>query len=83
LQSGSRCSSARRQSASLVDSLRSADPLWLAGCLAGEVLAYIGYILALRGVTAAVGGPTLDGVTATVVVFASLGATRLLAAGAR
>jgi uncharacterized membrane protein YbhN (UPF0104 family) len=67
--------------ASLADSLRSADPLWLAGCLAGEVIAYVGYILAFRGVAAAAGGPRLDGLTATVVVFASLGATRLLAAG--
>jgi uncharacterized membrane protein YbhN (UPF0104 family) len=61
--------------ANLVDSLRSANPLWLAGCLAGEVIAYIGYILALRGMPAAVGGSRLDGMTATVVVFASLGAT--------
>jgi uncharacterized membrane protein YbhN (UPF0104 family) len=67
--------------ASLADSLRSADPVWLAGCLAGEVIAYVGYILAFRGVAAAIGGPRLDGWTTTAVVFASLGATRLLAAG--
>lgn len=67
--------------ANVLDTLRRASPLWLLVCLAGELLAYVGYVLAFRGTVRARGGLNLDLPTSAAVVFASLGATRLLAAG--
>lgn len=67
--------------ANLLDSLRAANPPFLALCLVGEIAAYVGYVLAFRGTVSAGGGPPLDARTSAAIVFASLGATRLLAAG--
>src|SRR5262245_34452001 len=45
------------------------EPQWLVICLGGEVLGYIGYVLALRNVARADGGPRLSfGLTARTVV---------------
>lgn len=65
----------------MLESLRAAQPSWLVLCLAGEVLAYAGYVLVFRGVVRFGGGPALDLSTSIGVVFASLAATRLVAAG--
>jgi uncharacterized membrane protein YbhN (UPF0104 family) len=67
--------------ANLLDALRDASPVWLLVCLGGEILAYAGYVLAFRGTASAEGGLRFDLRTSAAVVFASLGATRLLAAG--
>jgi putative heme transporter len=67
--------------ANLLDSLRAANLALLAVCLLGEILAYFGYVLAFRGTASVGGGPKLDARTSAGIVFASLGATRLLAAG--
>ena len=66
--------------AKLLASLRGASVWWLAVCFAGEVVSYAGYVLALRGTVRFDGGPDLGRRAGTVVVFAGLGATRLLAA---
>jgi len=65
----------------VVDSLRQAAPAWLSICFGGEVVAYAGYVVAFRGVARFRGGPVFGVRTAVEVVFGSLGATRLLAAG--
>jgi uncharacterized membrane protein YbhN (UPF0104 family) len=65
----------------VLESLRRATPAWLAVCFAGEVVAYAGYIVALRGLAGFRGGPALSWRLSAEVVFGSLGATRLLAAG--
>lgn len=67
--------------ANLLDTLRRPSPLWFLVCLTGELLAYVGYVLAFRGTARARGGLDLDLPTSVAVVFASLGATRVLAAG--
>ena len=67
--------------ATLLDSLREANLAWLAVCLVGEIIAYIGYVLAFRGMASVAAGPNFDLRTSATIVFASLGATRLLAAG--
>jgi uncharacterized membrane protein YbhN (UPF0104 family) len=67
--------------ADVLDAIREANPVWLLVCLGGEILAYAGYVLAFRGTVATQGGVNLDLRTSVAVVFASLGATRLLAAG--
>jgi uncharacterized membrane protein YbhN (UPF0104 family) len=47
---------------------------WLAGCLAGEVLAYIGYIMAYRDVARVGDGPCLPVWTVTRIVVFGFGA---------
>jgi len=49
-----------------------ADRPWLAVCLAGQILSYLGYILAYRDAARASGGPRFGlGVVARVVIFGS------------
>jgi putative heme transporter len=67
--------------ADVLDAVREANPVWLLACLGGEFLAYTGYVLAFRGTVGTQGGVNLDLRTSAAVVFASLGATRLFAAG--
>jgi hypothetical protein len=43
----------------IVDELRGPDLVWLIVCIAGEALAYLGYILAYREMARVEGGPTL------------------------
>lgn len=50
--------------------IEHADKLWLPLCLAGQLLAYIGYILAYRDTARASGGPRFDlATTARIVIF--------------
>ncbi len=65
----------------VLESLRRAAPAWLAVCLVGEVVAYAGYVAAFRGLAEFAGGPAFSWRVSAEVVFGSLGATRLLAAG--
>jgi uncharacterized membrane protein YbhN (UPF0104 family) len=65
----------------IINAVEEADWRWLPLCLAGEVAAYVGYVLAFRDSTLADGGPILRRVLLLRVVFASIGATRLAAAG--
>jgi uncharacterized membrane protein YbhN (UPF0104 family) len=58
----------------LLEALREADKTWLLLCLAGELLAYAGYILAYRDCARVDGGPALDYWLATRVVVAGFGA---------
>jgi uncharacterized membrane protein YbhN (UPF0104 family) len=58
----------------LLHSLREAETAWLGLCLAGEVLAYVGYVLAYRAVAAVDGGPLLSVSAALRVVAATFGA---------
>jgi uncharacterized protein (TIRG00374 family) len=49
---------------------RRADKIWLAPCLFGQLLAYLGYILAYHDAAGADGGPRFDyRITARIVVF--------------
>ncbi len=58
----------------VTEALESADPLWLPVCLLGEVIAYLGYMLAFREAARVGGGPPLTlGLTARVV-FVAFGA---------
>jgi uncharacterized membrane protein YbhN (UPF0104 family) len=66
--------------ATLLDSIKKADPIWLPVCFGAVVVEYVGYVLAFRGVAEVGHGPRLGSWASTVVVFASLGASRLLAA---
>jgi Mg2+-importing ATPase len=54
--------------------LAEAHHVWLIGCLAGEALAYIGYILAYRDVARVGDGPCLPFWTVTRVVVVGFGA---------
>jgi uncharacterized membrane protein YbhN (UPF0104 family) len=65
----------------ILDALRAAEPRWLPACLAGEIVSYCGYVVVFRAVAEADRGPTLGLRLSTEIVFLSLGATRLLAAG--
>ena len=65
----------------VLDALRAADPRWLPACLAGEVVAYVGYVIVFRAIAEADHGPALGLRLSTEIVFLSLGATRLLAVG--
>jgi uncharacterized membrane protein YbhN (UPF0104 family) len=67
--------------AETLDQLEQASPVWLAVCLGSQVLSYTAYIALVRALTAYGGGPVLGRWLATRVVFAALGATRVLAAG--
>lgn len=60
--------------------MRRGDKAWFAGCVAGELLAYCGYVLAYRDVIRVDGGPRLPYRTVVRVVVASFGATVLGAA---
>jgi uncharacterized membrane protein YbhN (UPF0104 family) len=66
--------------ANLLDAVRSANPGWVLLAPAGQVLAFAGYILAFRIAAGIDGGPRLPGWLSTRLVFASLGATRMIAA---
>ncbi len=66
--------------ATVLDSLRAANPIWFPVCFGAVVVEYVGYVFAFRGTAGVNGGPRLGVWTSTVVVFASLGATRLIAA---
>jgi uncharacterized membrane protein YbhN (UPF0104 family) len=54
--------------------LSEAHHVWLAGCLAGEALAYIGYILAYRDVARVGDGPWFPVWTVTRIVVIGFGA---------
>jgi uncharacterized membrane protein YbhN (UPF0104 family) len=58
----------------LLNALREADKRWLVLCLAGELLAYAGYVMAYRDCARVDGGPVLDIWLATRVVVAGFGA---------
>jgi len=60
--------------ATLAESIRDADWRWVPVCVAGEVLAYAGYILAYRDLARVDGGPTLSYRLITRVVATSFGA---------
>jgi len=57
--------------------LRTAEPGWLALCVAGVVLAYVGYVAGYRDVTRADRGPVLAPATAARVVALGFGAVAL------
>jgi uncharacterized membrane protein YbhN (UPF0104 family) len=59
---------------SLAEAIRGADWRWVPVCMAGEVLAYAGYILAYRDLARVDGGPTLTYRLITRVVATSFGA---------
>jgi uncharacterized membrane protein YbhN (UPF0104 family) len=54
--------------------LTRAHHVWLVGCLAGEVLAYVGYIMAYRDVARVGDGPCLPVWTVTRIVVVGFGA---------
>jgi uncharacterized protein (TIRG00374 family) len=60
--------------ARLLDSLRGANVRWLPVLLAGQILAYLGYILAYRATARVNGGPRLPFGLTTWIVGASFGA---------
>jgi uncharacterized protein (TIRG00374 family) len=60
--------------ARLLDSLRGADVHWLPVCVVGQVLAYLGYILAYRATARVNGGPRIPFGLTTWIVGASFGA---------
>lgn len=65
----------------LLDELRGADWRWLPVCAVGEVLAYVGYILAYRDLARVDGGPVLRYGVITRVVATGFGAFVLSSAG--
>jgi P-type Mg2+ transporter len=58
----------------MAHALTEAHHVWLVGCLAGEALAYIGYIMAYRDVARVGDGPCLPVWTATRIVVVGFGA---------
>jgi len=54
--------------------IRSASPTWLVVCLAGEIFAYLGYILVFWGTTRAANGPKMPLGVVTHGVFVAFGA---------
>jgi uncharacterized membrane protein YbhN (UPF0104 family) len=60
--------------ATMMTALNRADGRWFLVCLAGELLAYAGYIAAYRDVTRVDGGPRLSLWTVTRVVAVGFGA---------
>jgi uncharacterized membrane protein YbhN (UPF0104 family) len=58
----------------VLDGLSKAQPIWFPVCLAGEILAYLGYTMAYRDVARVGGGPVLGLWTATRVVVIGFGA---------
>lgn len=67
--------------ARLLHELRDAEALWLVLCLAGEVLAYVGYVIAYRESAAVDDGPRLSVRSTLQIVAAGFGAM-VLATGA-
>ncbi len=65
----------------LLHSLHRAQPGWLALCVPVEVAAYAGYIAAFKSAARLGGGPELGWRRSARVIFASLGATRLVIGG--
>ena len=61
----------------MVRALRDADTKWFPVCLAGEILAYVGFIVAYRDVARIDGGPCFPLWTATRVVAIGFGAYAL------
>lgn len=66
--------------AEVVNAIRGADPFWIIVAPVAEAFEVVGYIVAFRVAIAFGGGPVWPYWLATRLVFASLGATRLLAA---
>lgn len=60
--------------ARLLDSVQDADPHWLPVLLIGQILAYLGYILAYRATARVNDGPRLPFALTTWIVGASFGA---------
>ena len=65
----------------LLDNIRDADWRWLPVCALGEVLAYLGYIVAYRDIARVDGGPDLPYRTVGGVVATSFGAFVVTSAG--
>ena len=61
----------------MVHALRDADTVWFPVCLAGEMLAYFGFIVAYRDIARVDGGPVFPLWTATRVVAIGFGAYAL------
>ena len=59
----------------ILDIAGEADLRWLAVCIAGEILAYVGYILAYHDLARARGGPRMSYWTVSRVVALGFGAT--------
>lgn len=58
----------------LLHQMRQADVRWLPLCFAGEILAYVGYVMAYRATARVGGGPMLGVFAALRIVAASFGA---------
>jgi uncharacterized membrane protein YbhN (UPF0104 family) len=58
----------------MLNALEQADKRWFALGLAGEISAYVGYVIAYRDVAGALGGPKLSYWTSTRVVMVGFGA---------
>ncbi|MGI9658227.1 MAG: lysylphosphatidylglycerol synthase transmembrane domain-containing protein [Gaiellaceae bacterium] len=58
----------------VLSAIREASPAWLAVCLLGETLAYVGYILAFWGTSRAANGPRIPLGVMTHGVFVAFGA---------
>jgi uncharacterized membrane protein YbhN (UPF0104 family) len=67
--------------AGLLDAVREGDWRWLPVCAAGEVLAYVGYVLAYRDLARVDGGPELRYGVIARIVAAGFGAFVLSSAG--
>ena len=61
----------------MVEALRDADTKWFPVCLGGEILAYVGFIAAYRGIARIDGGPLFPLWTATLLVAIGFGAYAL------
>ncbi len=61
----------------ILDIADEADLSWLAVCAAGEILAYVGYILAYHDLARARGGPRMSYWTVSRVVALGFGATAI------
>jgi uncharacterized membrane protein YbhN (UPF0104 family) len=66
---------------SLLDELRDAHPAWLVVCLLAEIVSFTGYLVAFRECVRFGDGPALSPWATLRLVMASLGATRIVAAG--
>lgn len=58
----------------LLHEMQAADTRWLPLCVAGEILAYVGYVMAYRATARVAGGPMLGVFDALKIVAASFGA---------
>ena len=67
--------------ARLLDELRGAHPVWLSVCLLAEIVSFTGYVVAFRESVTFGGGPVFSRWATLRLVMASLGATRIVAAG--